>query len=657
MGVKSGSFTSRDGRTYVVKFSGESVIDGELLLGVPPVVLSMSSSERKFVGFKTTTATINVLTDEPLVDLYSATTTGIKLEVLEGSTVIFLGYVTPFAFDQTSSGEYDNFSVQAVDMMSVRKDVHYRNVGDVHGVDVSAIGILQAICSRAGITRIVQHLTHLESRGGDISVSHLNAMVAQAGFLQDENSEVDALSAICQFFGYTAHVVGDTLYLYDEYCLSVATSAMVYEAPKVGNMWMSYTEDLTPQDIRETEICNDISVSIERAYDGIKISPKGSDTSILLPDVCKEENVQPDDYGVYPSYRVIDGTTYRRRARVSRYLETGKATESGVGVEPFVGDAYLDSEPIIGNLTDDDWRVGSVLVEMETSKIKKAGPVMTGNDFSNSFYLWIRDGLFTFHSTKETFVHRESTRYSHTGGRIKLMCKACIAHPEDDNPSIIPINQKPETLMNGPLQVTVGDQYLNAVGHTTNEGYYLTAETSPEKEIGCQFYAGDIVPTWNQWLDIDGFELVFGELPPGQVCLKHWPNPEFTEPYNWLITSLSIEAVGTEHEPFEHNYRDLGEQLTAESLLTTRGNSARPGVVLGESFNGYYAVDNGWQIDTYGLMQRQLVGRYREPHVAYSMTVRSRVNPFSAVVVRGQSYTVEAYDWDIYDDSTTITID
>ena len=52
MGVKVGRFGSKNGHAYEVRLSGNSVESGEILLGVPPVTISMAAGEHKFCGFK-----------------------------------------------------------------------------------------------------------------------------------------------------------------------------------------------------------------------------------------------------------------------------------------------------------------------------------------------------------------------------------------------------------------------------------------------------------------------------------------------------------------------------------------------------------------------------------------------------------------------------
>lgn len=206
MGIKSGRFTGRNGHEYEVAFVGSTVATDTIELGIPPATISMAAGEHKFCGFKSTTATVNILTDVPLVELYSDGVTDIRLTITDttDNKVEFDGYVVPFAFDQPYTGKNDSVTVNAVDLLTARKSVKYAKIGSTFAVDEYAHDIVGGIAHRAGIKELVINLNFNGTADAMYTDSPLNVLVAQAGFLQDEVGEVDALSDICKFFGYTA---------------------------------------------------------------------------------------------------------------------------------------------------------------------------------------------------------------------------------------------------------------------------------------------------------------------------------------------------------------------------------------------------------------------------------------------------------------------
>lgn len=698
MGTKSGQFKSRNGRTYTVAFTGDSVSNGYLLLGVPPVVLSMAPGEHKFCGFKSTTATINILTDTPLLDLYSDRVDGIEAKVTDDTDeVVFIGFVVPFAFDQPNSGCMDSVTINAVDVITARKDVTYTNVGDEHGTDRTAQEIVQAICARAGIKKLIVHNSYNDSNDMMASASPLDVMVAQAGFLQDEVSDTDALSAICQFFGYTGHLVGDTLYLYDESCMSIRSAN--YYTKNIGDKWSQkehYTGSASPitagATLNSADIDGDVSVSIERAYDGIQITPSGSSVSVLLPDICAEENTEDNTNSLGTSTRTYSRNTddadyfQERTPRQSKVMDLG--LDNGRGG---VSDTWssVGGDPVVENT----WNNGSMLLKVKHVARERFSRIAAGkfpainvtafNTKKDGNMVWM-SGIFEpdyivgegpAPLTSYTFgKHKESAMYSHTGGYAKLSITWLLMRKG---------NWIDMTSDDGQEKYYTGD---------FGEMCFVDLTCGDERFINDSVWgtmASDAVPSvfltkkQDYTLLPTAASLVFGtsetlvKMPnSGQVRvdLRVMSRPaEFFEDWNIYIESLSLEGYGkevdTECADMRHMFNDKkdGEVLSVDTMLTTRRSdckdvedtsciNARPGVVTGATFSGYYRSEGSKQIPMSGVLMQQLTGRYATKRLAYTMTANKRVYPFRGISYLRDFYTVEAYDWNIEDNTTKITI-
>ena len=684
MGRKAGAFKSRSGRTISVAIYGDSVDNGSLQFSVPPVVLSMAAGQHKFCGFKSTTATINILTDTPLIDLYASTPRDVKVEIHEDGSPIFYGYVTPFAFDQAYTGKGDAVTISAVDLLTARKDIKYANIGNTHGVDLSGLSIVQEICKRSNISRIVQHLNFNDSNDVMKNASPLDVMVAQAGFLQDEVSDVDALSAICMFFGYTAHVVGTTLYLYDENCLNEITDANVYAWSYakgwtlVQHYYESQESPLSSQTIAEGDLHNDISVSVERAYDAVRITPDGSGKSILMPDVCKEENIEEYD-GVLGSYdRVLQD--YNSKSGVDyihyRHPVQSKIMELGILKDGEITDAWdMSTDPVDSN----SWNNGAMMLHIDHCKRSRFS--IENKDYiiptsSQGTYMWIRPSRDDVYDPPIKCVGRqlEDTRFSHTGGLVKLNLDFFFT--SDGTISNIDSKYTQEYGTAAFLIIRCGDDafYMDPMPPTVDVW-------GPDEWSIFYCKDGRLLPT--------GLAIsrkvndVILQLPnDGQVSVEiAWKYGAYNmrSMYNIYITSLSLEAWGdeidTECPALFHSFAGMSDDvLSVSSMLTTRnayysmgivpaGANTRPGVVTGvdggaaKTWLGGYEKKESSYMPICGILMEQLKSRYGQPHAAYKMTVDKNIHPFTAVEWNGQVYTVEAYDRDLYDDTTTITID
>lgn len=681
MGAKIGAFKTKDNRQYEVRISGASVVDSEIDLGIPPVVISMSAGDVKYCGFKSTTATVTINTNTPLVDLYAEKVDDIRLTVTNktDNIVEFDGYVTPFAFDQPCSGINDSVTINAVDLLTARKDVKYTNIGSVHGVDIPAFRIVAEIANRAGITEIYNHVNFYDSIDGSLSDSPLNVLTAQAGFLQDEVSEVDALSSVIRFFGYTGHVMGRMLYLYDEYALANSTSAARFNRyAGLGKYANSTATKFAPDANTSGYMTNlksfqirSLDLSIERAYDGVEITPDGSDTSILMPDICDEEQVIVGDGETSAAY--INNTHYLRKAVESKILTTGKSTNGTLGS---FAEGFLTSQVKSTALGAADWTSGSSLVEMtsvalDIKKIKLPTAtgeaelqVAVGSNKSTGYLLWLRDDILSTSGGFKggTFVHKEGTRYSHTGGKICVKGKVIITSRLDDN-SFIPLtdlDKSNDKIWLSPFRVRCGNKHINCV-RIDSSSYTHYAAALGDSADGAPYFNGPIISTYTILGDAsEGFEYDSDVLPEGQIYIEPTVQEHMQLGYNWFFESLSIEAIGPKTEPFEHNYRALGEKVSTSSLMAARtlyNPSTRALAVVGDYKKPYLGDASGswWELDTYGILQRQMVARYGTSRPSYKISVSGRVRAYEQIVNNG-TMTVDSYDWNPYDNTTTITI-
>jgi hypothetical protein len=137
------------------------------------------------------------------------------------------------------------------------------------------------------------------------------------------------------------------------------------------------------------------------------------------------------------------------------------------------------------------------------------------------------------------------------------------------------------------------------------------------------------------------------------------------------IESLSIEGYGddmnTSCPDMQHKYTQGGEYVEAKTMLTTRQSghvggkylsvNARPAVVTDTEWSGgYMGRKDTESIPITGVLMEQLKARYGVPRPRYQMTVEGNINPYASVVFGGRGYTVEAYERDLYNDTTNITI-
>ena len=674
MAAKSGSFVGKNGHTYLVTLSGDSVGSGSLVLaGESPVVISMAAGEHKFCGMKTQTCKVRIVTDTPMLELYAGNARAVTLTVSETTTgrVMFSGYVTPFAYTQPYDGRLDVVEIDAVDRISAHKDVKYVNMSSPYGVDVTALSIVQEICRRSKVYKVVVHDNF--SSGESLS----GTMVAQAGFLQDEVSDADALSAIAKFFGYTAHMYGDVLYLYDEHCLAKGWTEATRYVYSSG--WRSSSEYLSVQSV--DKVRSGVTINVERAYDGIQISPEGSDVSVLLPDVCADENLEDLDYNdgkngarrTYANGSVIDYRTPRR----SKVLATGKGGASLTNLVVSGSDYMTSADP---------WADGSLpmhYVRYENTEVVFDGDTSGAKVPSlkeSTNMLWVRNRNLQTSGTVLMARQRENCRYSHTGGFVKVSSSQLVRRITTGGEILPPSSDEEEKtpLRMWWLQVSCGGEWLQRSYDTsTAEGPVLKHVWGSQAVSPFISDEGKLVVSEESTIHNED-EFIFEVPNAGQVYLEMAKPIREIKQRDIYFTSLKMEGVGDDVnlESSQMRYGDgTGDVLEVQSMLTTRasgvtsvsnldgriryGVNARPAVVTDTIWSGgYYGGYSGYSgIPMSGVLLEQLTERYTAPRLAYQMTVCDVVLPFCAVSYEGGYRTVESYDIDLYESETSVLID
>lgn len=693
-----GEFKGRDGRMYIVRFKGDGVPTNQLELS--SVVISMDAGDRKFVGFKTTSCKIGIVTDTPLSWAYTESSAGVSVEVSDyyDGSIFFTGYIVPFAFEQPVSRCADNVTIDCVDVITANKEILYTSLedGDRHGVDVRGIDIIRNMVNAAGgrdkISQIVIHKNFDWNNSDEIV---LDTMVAQAGFIQDGMTALEAMNAVCVFFGFTAHLVGDKLWLYDEY--AIINAANGYDLNAVVEGWETdeagkyvrtkfYKDAASPLQLitlNNEAIHDDVTLTIERAYDGVQITPEGSDVSVICPDVCDDEYITKNTDG-----RGTNSTTLISYSGTAiDFTETRKPVEStllilgesdGTGIKEWSSLAQLSG----------GWDNGAMMIARQKKTYKTAArgfEYIISEDPKN--VLWIRD-------VQGNGLHRMGylrKGYSHTGGYIEL--KVDWHWADDDTNSLEPIGNYGDSLENKLLHLKVGQRYFlsdNVLGLRYGDNYKFrhSLNSSEEQKYvdGVIFMEdGTVIPTnvaseydrSSFLIKVDTDEQITLEIGVDRVVLSG--DPIFKET-GLVITSLEILGYGDEIYTGGYYYRRSfvsypKEILDVETWLTSRHSyqesnplnaprnkplevNARPSVVPGTWYSGggYLGSINKTAIHGSGVLMEQLSNRYNKPHNRYTMTLEGNISPTSKISYNGSYYTVEGYERDLVNNTTRITI-
>lgn len=128
--IYTSEFASLDGTNYKVDIQTETGNGTtHFILGGSPFTTSMDADGKTiYAPIKTTGATIEMVTDKILFDIYSEKNQGTKVTLTNttANKVEWVGYVTPCAYTQDWDDDRETIEIECVDGIASLEDVPFR---------------------------------------------------------------------------------------------------------------------------------------------------------------------------------------------------------------------------------------------------------------------------------------------------------------------------------------------------------------------------------------------------------------------------------------------------------------------------------------------------------------------------------------------------
>ena len=220
-----GHFQSLAGVDYTVRIIPEE-IDGQeqeiYLAGDNPFTVTYEESENPFSPMRISTASIQVVHNDYLTDVFSPKARGTMVELVShqqyGDVVEWFGYLKPNLYNQSYSQEFETITLEASDCLA---SLQYYDYAPIEGGDKKKVAtfldILKHMLVPAGISTLLVQKCHYDTN--DTLVLPDRFTITEQNFFSSDTEEPwkqdQVMQEMCKWMGYTAIQLKDKVYLVD----------------------------------------------------------------------------------------------------------------------------------------------------------------------------------------------------------------------------------------------------------------------------------------------------------------------------------------------------------------------------------------------------------------------------------------------------------
>ena len=290
-----GEFTNCDGEDIEVLIitKNDDSTTKTITLSGEPVEISSKESDSIFEPVKGCECIIKLLSRSYYFDMYSPTTTGVKVEVTNKKTgkTLFKGFVTPNIYDQDFVG-LDEIEINCISSLSALEYMKYPK----DNLEIKTFyEIISMVLNKVNINQFYFPATlHLTETRDDmitkISLSELN-------FIDDDDEKSpwtlkEAIEELCRYLGITMTMINGDVWFIDYDYISKHSNVSYY-------LYNTDNENYTLQNISSELILNkdnfrnaDMTLSLDQTFGEINVSANSYPVEEIIPDgVFDDENM------------------------------------------------------------------------------------------------------------------------------------------------------------------------------------------------------------------------------------------------------------------------------------------------------------------------------------------------------------------------------
>ena len=215
-----GKFQDIDNTDFTIKITtnGDSSSTTQLVLGSTPITTEIETSENHiYKPCKYSCATIGIVSNDYMFDIYSATAQQNKVELYQDNSLKWVGYTTPNLYTMGYECQIEELEIEAIDGLSTLQYYKYKPISGTKSI-VKLIDIVDYLIGKCNCytNYYISHNTVLSQYNNECLLSKLE--ISEQNFFDEDDEPMtmqEVLEEICRFINVSCVADGDQVYFLD----------------------------------------------------------------------------------------------------------------------------------------------------------------------------------------------------------------------------------------------------------------------------------------------------------------------------------------------------------------------------------------------------------------------------------------------------------
>lgn len=384
MSAIRGYFKGFNDKLYTVKIyqddETETFTEVEMA-GNAPFVVSYNTSNTPFEPLRTSTATISVVHNEYLDELYTSHAKGTKVKLYERDEnnvdkCVWCGYLVPKTYNQGYTDCYETIELEAADCISVLQYIDYELINN--GGCVSFKDIIHLILDNTHIDSY--YWAHSKQVNGEF-ITPADLGVFEKNFFENDTEDPwklqDVISEICQYLGLTLLQWGDSFYFVDYTAISQGSDTY-HKFTKTTQGGDSYISNFISMS-EELSRGNDADISFEPIFNKVTVKDNFYNVDELIPNIFDDQYLTNRNGEFYTAEKITVPSPVKakyvskiRKTRDDVYENEETADDKYLYFMRLYDHKYFKSyynetpnlETLVKKPTDLTYRLGATIVDL-----------------------------------------------------------------------------------------------------------------------------------------------------------------------------------------------------------------------------------------------------------------------------------------------------